>query len=428
MKSTIKTTIATILTLTTITATGIAPEAIHLPLTDDVTITASAEVIGSDDIHQIVFDYIYYADKYPDLKAAFGYNKQKLWEHWATYGKKEARSPSSLYDPIYYRSKYSDLQRAFGNDFVSLYNHFVKYGISEERQGSPYFSVKIYKANYSDLRRAFGENSYCNVKYLRHWREFGLAEHRNATTVIQGNTFCNTNNNNNTTKTTTYYVTTQAGLILRASASTSSSKLCTMPYGSSIAVSSISNGWACCTYNGKSGYCSASYISTSKPNSNPTPSGYSKIVRNTGAYFRPKSNDSGWYGYHDVNGVSQGTPVYAVADGKVQFCQAYRVYSGQKYLTSYGNYIKFTSSDGKTTAIYAHLNSFNNVSLTIPSSRTKRVSGGTTTILATRNVHAGDLIGYVGTTGNSSGAHLHFEMRINGNRVDPTAYVGIPGR
>lgn len=425
MKTAIKKTIATILSLTAVTLTNIAPVATPIPIMEEVTLTASAEMVGSD-VHQILFDYIYYADKYADLKKAFGYNKAALYNHWITYGKKEGRSPSSLYDPIYYRDKYGDLKRAYGNDYVSLYNHFVTYGIKEGRQASQYFSVEIYKNNYADLRNAFGTQSYNNVRYLQHWREYGLAERRNSTSKIPNNT--PNNNNNNTTKTTTYYVTTQAGLILRASASTSSSKLCTMPYGSSIAVSSISNGWARCTYNGKSGYCSASYISTSKPNSNPTPSGYSKIVRNTGAYFRPKSNDSGWYGYHDVNGVSQGTPVYAVADGKVQFCQAYRVYSGQKYLTSYGNYIKFTSSDGKTTAIYAHLNSFNNVSLTIPSSRTKRVSGGTTTILATRNVHAGDLIGYVGTTGNSSGAHLHFEMRINGNRVDPTAYVGIPGR
>lgn len=63
----------------------------------------------------------------------------------------------------------------------------------------------------------------------------------------------------------TYYVTTKAGLILRSSASTSSTKLCTMPYGTAIQVSSISNGWAKCSYSGKNGYCNTSYISTTKP-------------------------------------------------------------------------------------------------------------------------------------------------------------------
>ena len=49
-------------------------------------------------------------------------------------------------------------------------------------------------------------------------------------------------------------------------------------------------------------------------------------------------------------------------------------------------------------------------------------------VIASRRVSAGDLIGYVGTTGNSTGAHLHFELRINGTRVDPTEYVDIPGK
>ena len=38
-----------------------------------------------------VFDPIYYADTYPDLKAAFGYNEKDLWSHYVTYGRKEGR-------------------------------------------------------------------------------------------------------------------------------------------------------------------------------------------------------------------------------------------------------------------------------------------------------------------------------------------------
>lgn len=142
----------------------------------------------------------------------------------------------------------------------------------------------------------------------------------------------------------------------------------------------------------------------------------------TGCKFSRKTNDGGWYGYHDINrNVSTSTPVYAIADGQVTFYQCYRTYSGTKYLTSYGNYIEFKSSDGVYTAKYCHLNRFNGASLSIPSSRTKQVSGCTGKLnRGTINVKVGQIIGYIGSTGNSSGVHLHFELRVNGTRIDPT--------
>lgn len=41
--------------------------------------------------NRFVFDHVYYANKYPDLKAALGDNKQRLLEHWRLYGRKEGR-------------------------------------------------------------------------------------------------------------------------------------------------------------------------------------------------------------------------------------------------------------------------------------------------------------------------------------------------
>ena len=143
----------------------------------------------------------------------------------------------------------------------------------------------------------------------------------------------------------------------------------------------------------------------------------------SGCKFSKKTYDGSWYGYHDINrNVSYNTPVYAIADGTVTYKQAYRVYNGVKYLASYGNFIEFKSSSGGYTAKYCHLNRFSGANQRISSSRTKRVSGSTGTyVIATRNVRKGEVIGYIGTTGNSSGIHLHFELRKNGSRIDPTS-------
>lgn len=47
--------------------------------------------------------------------------------------------------------------------------------------------------------------------------------------------------------------------------------------------------------------------------------------------------------------IGKGTPVYAIADGTITCKQAFRTYSGVKYLTSYGNYIEFKSLTGGYT-------------------------------------------------------------------------------
>lgn len=72
------------------------------------------------------------------------------------------------------------------------------------------------------------------------------------------------------------------------------------------------------------------------------------------------------------------------------------------YSNSYGNYTVIDHGNGMTTA-YAH--------------QSKRlVSVGDT-------VNAGEVIGLVGSTGNSTGPHLHFEVRVDGNLQDPKLYL-----
>ena len=71
----------------------------------------------------------------------------------------------------------------------------------------------------------------------------------------------------------------------------------------------------------------------------------------------------------------------------------------------YGNCVMIDHGNGMQT-LYAHMSS-------------RAVSVGQT-------VSRGQTIGYVGSTGMSTGPHLHFEMYINGSRIDPqTRYPGV---
>jgi murein DD-endopeptidase MepM/ murein hydrolase activator NlpD len=85
------------------------------------------------------------------------------------------------------------------------------------------------------------------------------------------------------------------------------------------------------------------------------------------------------------------TPVLAVADGKVVFAANY---------AGYGNLIILEHPGGYTTH-YGHLNAFDE-----------------STIVGSL-VHRGQVIGYVGSTGLSTGYHLHYEIRLNGAYLDP---------
>src|SRR5206468_7534629 len=97
-------------------------------------------------------------------------------------------------------------------------------------------------------------------------------------------------------------------------------------------------------------------------------------------------------------GVPYGTPIHAAASGTV-------VLAG--WTGGYGNYTCIDHGGGLATC-YAHQSSY-------------AVSGGA-------QVSQGQVIGYVGNTGHSFGAHLHFEVRINGNPVDPLGYLQTKSR
>ena len=97
------------------------------------------------------------------------------------------------------------------------------------------------------------------------------------------------------------------------------------------------------------------------------------------------------------NGVdlaaAHGTPVYATADGMVGMAQ---------YYGSYGNYVQIEHG-GEMQTRFAHLSSY--------------------TVNQGDRVKKGELIGYIGSTGRSTGPHLHYEVRVEGQPVNPVPYM-----
>ena len=123
----------------------------------------------------------------------------------------------------------------------------------------------------------------------------------------------------------------------------------------------------------------------------PLPSSWNTLSSLFGSRIHPITGKPNNHTGIDIP-ASKNTNIYAAKSGVV---------TTSTYNSSYGNYVVVSHSDG-TSTLYAHMNK-------------RAVSKGQT-------VSQGQVIGYVGTTGSSTGNHLHFEIRVNGNRVDPVDY------
>lgn len=115
----------------------------------------------------------------------------------------------------------------------------------------------------------------------------------------------------------------------------------------------------------------------------------------------PRRAISGWY-FHDPSNPRHAgldiaaalyDPIYATAAGVVSFADT----SG-----GYGNLVVIDHADG-WQSWYAHLSTFS--------------------VVVGQRVNQGEIIGAAGSTGRSSGSHLHFELRHNGVSVDPLVYL-----
>ncbi len=85
--------------------------------------------------YSLVFDPLYYADSYPDLKKKYGYDTAKLLRHFVLTGMNEKRNASPDFDIIKYINNYEDLRNEYGTDFTKYYIHFIDHGYRDGRTG-----------------------------------------------------------------------------------------------------------------------------------------------------------------------------------------------------------------------------------------------------------------------------------------------------
>ena len=115
------------------------------------------------------------------------------------------------------------------------------------------------------------------------------------------------------------------------------------------------------------------------------------ITSGYGNRIHPIFGTERWHSGIDI-GAAAGATVIAADSGTV---------SVATYSSSYGNYVMIYHSNG-TYTLYAHMSSL--------------------AVTAGQSVTKGDTIGYVGSTGWSTGPHLHFEIRSSGGTIDPTQF------
>lgn len=140
-----------------------------------------------------VFDAAYYLSRYPDLKAAYGNNRNVAFWHFLNHGMNEGRQGISTFDVYSYRNQYADLRGAYGNNLKSYYLHYTQYGKAEGRQGTgcttlqgattvyngvnyaAVYDYNYYISQYPDINKAYGGD---DTAVLAHFVNSGMSEGR----------------------------------------------------------------------------------------------------------------------------------------------------------------------------------------------------------------------------------------------------------
>ena len=192
-----------------------------------------------------------------------------------------------------------------------------------------------------------------------------------------------------------WQVNSPEGLNLRAAPSRDARMLTVIPHSTRLTLTSRSadGAWAATVYQGQSGWVDTSYLVAEAEQVELPASG--RFIWPVRGRSITTSFSSAHPGIDVDQYPSGGQPVVASAAGTVTFV-------GGNACCSYGLYV-MVEHPGGVASLYAHLQSF--------------------AVREGQAVMQGQTLGTSGNTGYSTGAHLHFELRIGGVPVDPLAHL-----
>ncbi len=351
------------------------------------------------------FDVRSYTNAYQDLRVAFGIEWDKYYLHYIKYGNREGRktkgvnsivNPVTVKDGVDYSKVYNykeylknnpDIARTYeGNDIAAL-DHFVNVGMKHWKKGNDTFDVVSYGKAYRDLRDAFGGNYSA---YYLHYIKYGFKEGRTTSGVTK---LVNPN---------VAYNGTDYSKVLDIEYYLNSNQDILNYYGPLDENGIVGHFVRYGAYEGRLGKAEqASYNGCEKTGYLwPTP-----VSKNITSYFGGRKSPGG-IGSTNHKGIDIGSTWKNGQHVEINGTYAVASLPGTVYYVGYdkarGNYVLINHGKGLVT-IYQHF-------------KKNILSVGD-------KVSKGDAVGVVGSTGHSTGPHLHFEVVVNGTPRNPLDYV-----
>ena len=162
---------------------GYGPQVLYFP-----TYRTNAYVDIPDKLRPYVFDAEFYAQRYPDLKAAYGTDEVKLYQHFIEYGIEEGRCASPFFDVSFYLNQNDyNLRYVLHGDYTRAFNHFINNMESTSeltnypKQLSPIFDTGYYVKVYPELAAQGLDTEF---ELLEHFVAVGYPEHWLATDTV----------------------------------------------------------------------------------------------------------------------------------------------------------------------------------------------------------------------------------------------------